>query len=113
MFGIGFFEIIVILIVALLVVGPTKLPEVARSIGRALGEFRRMADDVKETFEEEFVKEDGHAEESREQFVKEDEHTEEPREQVTPQEAPDPSSGQKTDEEPKKDVPHPDAEKGA
>ena len=36
---------------ALLVVGPAKLPEVARSLGKALGEFRRLADDVKETIE--------------------------------------------------------------
>jgi TatA/E family protein of Tat protein translocase len=35
-------EILVILVVALLVLGPTKLPEAARSIGKAMAEFRRM-----------------------------------------------------------------------
>ncbi|HNS78998.1 MAG: TatA/E family twin arginine-targeting protein translocase [Syntrophorhabdus sp.] len=58
MFGIGLPEMIIILVVALLVVGPTKLPELARTLGKAFKEFRRMADDVKETFEQEVMKEE-------------------------------------------------------
>jgi Tat protein translocase TatB subunit len=57
MFGIGLPELIIIMIVALIVVGPSKLPELAKSIGKAFSEFRRMADDVKETLEEEIIKE--------------------------------------------------------
>lgn len=51
MFGIGSTEILVILLVALIVLGPSKLPDVAKSIGKALGEFRRVTTDVKRTIE--------------------------------------------------------------
>jgi TatA/E family protein of Tat protein translocase len=54
MFGnIGFPEILVILAVALLIFGPKKLPEIGKSIGRALREFRKTSDDIKEKIEEE------------------------------------------------------------
>ena len=49
MFGIGLTEILIILVVALLVVGPKKLPELAKTLGRGLAEFRRTADDFKES----------------------------------------------------------------
>ena len=51
MFGIGSTELIVILIVALIIIGPAKLPEMAKSLGKALGEFRRVSTDVKRTIE--------------------------------------------------------------
>lgn len=58
MFNIGFPELILILVVALLVVGPSKLPELARSMGKAFGQFRRMADDVRDTIEQEATAEE-------------------------------------------------------
>jgi len=54
MFGsIGLPELILIFVVALLLFGPRKLPDVGRSLGRALGEFRRASNDLKRTLEEE------------------------------------------------------------
>ncbi|MGB8952652.1 MAG: Sec-independent protein translocase protein TatB [Candidatus Aminicenantales bacterium] len=53
MFGnIGFPELLIILAIALLVFGPKKLPEVGRSIGRAIREFRKTSDEIKGRFEE-------------------------------------------------------------
>lgn len=48
---IGPLEILVVGAIALMVFGPQKLPEIARSIGKALGELRRMASDVKSEFD--------------------------------------------------------------
>jgi len=57
MFGIGAQELLVIAVVALLIVGPKKLPEMARSLGKGIKEFKRTAegvtDEIKGTFEEE------------------------------------------------------------
>jgi sec-independent protein translocase protein TatB len=46
MFGIGPTELVVILVVALLVLGPKRLPEIARALGKGLAEFRRATADV-------------------------------------------------------------------
>ena len=43
MFGIGSMEVLVILVVALLVLGPKNLPKVASTVGKAMGQFRRVS----------------------------------------------------------------------
>jgi TatA/E family protein of Tat protein translocase len=50
---IGMPELILIFAVALLLFGPRKMPQIGRSIGRALGEFRRASNDFKRTIEDE------------------------------------------------------------
>lgn len=53
MFDVGFSELVVIGLVALLVLGPKRLPEVARTAGRWMGQFRRFADGVRQDFQSE------------------------------------------------------------
>jgi TatA/E family protein of Tat protein translocase len=49
MFGIGMQELLIILVIALIVVGPKKLPELAKSLGRGLSEFKKTAEDFQST----------------------------------------------------------------
>jgi sec-independent protein translocase protein TatA len=54
MFGsIGMPELIIIFVIALIIFGPKKLPELGRSLGRSLNEFKRASNELKNTLEEE------------------------------------------------------------
>jgi Tat protein translocase TatB subunit len=50
MFGIGMPELLLILVLALIVLGPKKLPELARTLGKGMAEFRRATDELKDEF---------------------------------------------------------------
>ena len=63
MFGsIGMPELVVIFVIALIIFGPRKLPELGRSLGKSLGEFRRASNELRSSLEEEI-----RVEEQREQ----------------------------------------------
>lgn len=49
MFGLGLPEMLLIFVIALLVFGPKKLPEMGKSIGRAMAEFKKASEDFQET----------------------------------------------------------------
>ena len=66
MFGIGFPELVLILIVALIVLGPEKLPDMAKALGRAYSEFKRAGEEIKRNIAEaEDTAKDGRTEDIR------------------------------------------------
>jgi sec-independent protein translocase protein TatA len=54
MFGsIGMPELVIILVIALIIFGPRKLPELGRSLGKSIGEFKKASNELRSTLEEE------------------------------------------------------------
>jgi TatA/E family protein of Tat protein translocase len=58
MLGLSMTEVIIILGLALILLGPDQLPSIAKSIGKGMREIRKATDDLKSTFEQEMVRMD-------------------------------------------------------
>jgi sec-independent protein translocase protein TatB len=58
MFNVGSAELAIIAVAALLILGPKRLPELARSVGKFMREFRRQTDEVRNVVEREFYRMD-------------------------------------------------------
>lgn len=56
--NLGFPELVVIFVIALLVFGPRKLPELGKSLGKSLAEFKKATNELKRTWEEEVKSEE-------------------------------------------------------
>lgn len=51
MFGIGMPEFLLIMAIALIIIGPKKLPDLAKALGKALGEFKKATEELKDTMD--------------------------------------------------------------
>jgi TatA/E family protein of Tat protein translocase len=58
-------ELVIIFVIALIIFGPRKLPELGRSLGKSLGEFRRASNELRSTLEDEIRMDDIRKEEQR------------------------------------------------
>lgn len=58
MFGLSFGEIVIIAVLALILLGPDRLPEAAKTIGKGLRQFKQATDDLKDQIETEIYKDD-------------------------------------------------------
>jgi Tat protein translocase TatB subunit len=90
MFGIGMPELLLILALALVVLGPKKIPDLARALGRGLAEFRRATDELKST-----IRDESRTAETREQLLR-DGKIRPPGAEATATPPPDPSAASAT-----------------
>ncbi len=98
MFGIGMQELLIILAVALIILGPKKLPEMARALGRAFAELQRATQDLRDSVEFDIEPEEEEPEHEEDEPVAEElppppgSHDDEVVEQSEPDQAEEPSA---------------------
>ena len=51
MFGIGLPELLIIMVIALIIIGPSKLPDLAKALGKGMSEFRKATQEIKESLD--------------------------------------------------------------
>jgi TatA/E family protein of Tat protein translocase len=104
--NIGMPELIIIFVIALIIFGPRKLPELGRSLGKSLNEFKRASNELKNTLDEEIRVEESRSAERqtapeppRPQTVPEPPRPETTAEPARPQPAPEPARPLSADEQ--------------
>ncbi len=100
MFGLGFPELMLIFVIALIVFGPKKLPELGRSLGRALQEFKKASEEFQESMKAEMKEVEKTAQIDEVKKIGEDIITDETKQASTPE------SGQQEQEKGKKEDAH-------
>jgi len=102
--SLGWPEIMVILVIALVIFGPRKLPQLGRTLGKALGEFRRATNDLKNTLELEVHKEE-EKQNAPERKKREDEYSRRAAEKQVPPDDPPPPEPPAADQTPEAELP--------
>ena len=97
MFGIGMTELLVILTIGLIVIGPKKLPELARSLGKGLAEFRRASTEMRREFLE--VADEARIDPPTPQTPEQPEPVPEPKSESEPNPQPNPEPEPKSESE--------------
>lgn len=72
MFGIGTSEILIILLIAILVLGPKEIPKIARTIGRGMRQLQRAKDELRQTLDKDFYDEEDVEPRRRREMERED-----------------------------------------